>query len=148
MSGRSGPSAHRPFPQTVAAARLFHLEEHLAATRDKPFAGLLNVGEHAEHWTDSFSHGVLLRARYDERMEVDCRTGNKSVDICGNIEHQLHNSQRSSKWLDLQTLAYRNRLPMAGRKSPVVILFVLAICVTGCPTPRWVKFRADQSNTG
>ena len=37
---------------------------------------------------------------------------------------------------------------MAGRKSPVVILFALAICVTGCPTPRWVKFRADQSNTG
>src|SRR5207302_3640631 len=46
------------------------------------------------------------------------------------------------------TLTYRNRLPMAGRKSPVVILFALAICVTGCPTPRWVKFRADQTNTG
>ncbi len=37
---------------------------------------------------------------------------------------------------------------MAGHKSRLVIVFALAICVTGCPTPRWVKFRADQSNTG
>ena len=25
----------------------------------------------AGHWTDSFSHGELLRAGYDEKMEVD-----------------------------------------------------------------------------
>src|SRR6266511_3591892 len=37
---------------------------------------------------------------------------------------------------------------MAGHKSRLVIVFALAIRVTGCPTPRWVKFRADQSNTG
>jgi len=37
---------------------------------------------------------------------------------------------------------------VAGHKSPLVIIFALAICVTGCPTPRGVKFRADQSNTG
>jgi hypothetical protein len=45
----------------------------LAATRDKPFAGPLNVRDAAEHWTDSFSHGELLRTGYDERLEVDPR---------------------------------------------------------------------------
>ncbi len=37
---------------------------------------------------------------------------------------------------------------MAGNKRQLVIVFALAICVTGCPTPRGVKLRADQSNTG
>ena len=37
---------------------------------------------------------------------------------------------------------------MAGHKSPAVIIFALAFCVTGCPTPRGVKSRADRSNTG
>ena len=37
---------------------------------------------------------------------------------------------------------------MAGHKSRLVVVFALAICGTGCPTPRSVKFRADQSNTG
>jgi outer membrane protein assembly factor BamB len=37
---------------------------------------------------------------------------------------------------------------MAGHKSPLFIIFALAICSTGCPTPRGAKFGADQSNTG
>jgi len=37
---------------------------------------------------------------------------------------------------------------MAGPKRPMVIIVALAICLTGCATPRWMKFRADQSNTG
>ena len=37
---------------------------------------------------------------------------------------------------------------MAGHKSPSVIIFALAICVTGCPTPRGVKSRPDHSNAG
>src|SRR5947207_1408948 len=37
---------------------------------------------------------------------------------------------------------------MAGEKSPLAIICALTICATGCPAPRWVKFRADQSNTG
>ena len=36
---------------------------------------------------------------------------------------------------------------MAGHKSSLAIIFALAICVTGCPTPRGVKSRADRSNT-
>ena len=42
----------------------------LADTQSKPFAGAANV-EQAEHWTDSISHGELLRAGVDERLEVD-----------------------------------------------------------------------------
>jgi Glycosyl hydrolase family 62 len=43
----------------------------LAATRDKPFASPVNVRDTGSHWTDSFSHGELLRDGYDERMDVD-----------------------------------------------------------------------------
>ena len=43
----------------------------LAATRDKPFAALSNVSDAGNHWTDSFSHGELLRAGNDESLEVD-----------------------------------------------------------------------------
>ena len=43
----------------------------LAATKEKPFASPANVRDGATHWTDSFSHGELLRAGYDEKMEVD-----------------------------------------------------------------------------
>jgi hypothetical protein len=43
----------------------------LAASREKPFASPINVRESAAHWTDSFSHGELLRVGYDERLEVD-----------------------------------------------------------------------------
>jgi hypothetical protein len=45
----------------------------LAATREKPFASPVNVKDTATHWTDSFSHGELLRAGYDERLEVNPR---------------------------------------------------------------------------
>jgi hypothetical protein len=45
--------------------------EELAATHERPFASLLNVKDSAEHWTDSFSHGELLRDSYDERLVVD-----------------------------------------------------------------------------
>jgi hypothetical protein len=43
----------------------------LADSREKPFAGAVNVRDTAEHWTDSFSHGELLRDGYDEKLEVD-----------------------------------------------------------------------------
>ncbi|MBN1817450.1 MAG: hypothetical protein JW828_08815 [Sedimentisphaerales bacterium] len=42
----------------------------LAATREKPFASPVNTRQ-AEHWTDSFSHGELIRAGYDETLTVD-----------------------------------------------------------------------------
>jgi len=42
----------------------------LAATKEKPFAAISNVKDTAAHWTDSISHGELLRTGYDEKMEV------------------------------------------------------------------------------
>ena len=43
----------------------------LAATREKPFASPVNCRGTTEHWTDSFSHGELLREGIDEKLEVD-----------------------------------------------------------------------------
>ncbi len=45
----------------------------LADTREKPFASPLNVRQPAGHWTDSFSHGELLRDGCDEQYAVDPR---------------------------------------------------------------------------
>jgi hypothetical protein len=45
--------------------------EPLAATKDRAFASMRNVEHPAERWTDSISHGELLRAGHDERLEVD-----------------------------------------------------------------------------
>jgi len=43
----------------------------LADSQEKPFARPVNVRDASPHWTDSFSHGELLRAGYDEKLEVD-----------------------------------------------------------------------------
>lgn len=43
----------------------------LAASEDKPFAGRANTVDAGAHWTDSFSHGELLRDGYDEKLFVD-----------------------------------------------------------------------------
>jgi hypothetical protein len=43
----------------------------LAATSDKPFASPTNVCIGGKPWADSFSHGELLRAGYDQQLEVD-----------------------------------------------------------------------------
>jgi hypothetical protein len=43
----------------------------LAATRDESFASLANVEQAAGHWTDSISHGELLRSGVNERLEID-----------------------------------------------------------------------------
>ena len=42
----------------------------LAASRDKPFAAISNV-EQKQRWTDSISHGELLRSGRDQQLEVD-----------------------------------------------------------------------------
>jgi Glycosyl hydrolase family 62 len=61
----------RRYYKAYLADRLDGEWRPLAATRDKPFASPLNVRDVGDHWTDSFSHGELLRAGYDERLEVD-----------------------------------------------------------------------------
>ncbi len=43
----------------------------LAATKNKPFAGPINTIDTATHWTDSFSHGELIRDGYDQTLTVD-----------------------------------------------------------------------------
>ena len=43
----------------------------LAATHEKCFASMANTRPVGQRWTDSISHGELLRAGYDERLEVD-----------------------------------------------------------------------------
>ena len=43
----------------------------LAVTKQKPFASLSNVRETGPHWTDSFSHGELIRDGFDETLAVD-----------------------------------------------------------------------------
>jgi len=43
----------------------------LAATQRLPFASALNVRHRGPYWTESFSHGELLRAGYDEHLEVN-----------------------------------------------------------------------------
>lgn len=43
----------------------------LAATKDQAFASMRNVEQPASRWTDAISHGELLRAGVDERLEVD-----------------------------------------------------------------------------
>lgn len=43
----------------------------LAADRDRAFASMANVVASGDRWTDSISHGELIRTGYDQRLEVD-----------------------------------------------------------------------------
>ncbi|MEK7686200.1 MAG: non-reducing end alpha-L-arabinofuranosidase family hydrolase [Verrucomicrobiota bacterium] len=43
----------------------------LADTREKPFASPINVRDTGLDWTDSFSHGELLRSGCNENLEID-----------------------------------------------------------------------------
>jgi hypothetical protein len=45
--------------------------EPLAATKEEAFASMKNVEQPAGRWTDSISHGELLRTNYDETPTVD-----------------------------------------------------------------------------
>jgi len=61
----------RRYYKAYLADRLDAEWKPLAATKEKPFASTVNVQSPASKWTDSFSHGELLRTGYDEKMEVD-----------------------------------------------------------------------------
>jgi len=43
----------------------------LADTKENTFASMANTQPEGKRWTDSISHGELLRAGFDERLEVD-----------------------------------------------------------------------------
>ena len=64
-------AGNRRYYKAYIADRLDGEWKPLAATRQKPFASAANVRETAAHWTDSISHGELLRSGFDEHMEVD-----------------------------------------------------------------------------
>ncbi len=68
--GKSGGRGHRYYKAYIAD-QLDGEWKELAASANKPFAGSINVRVAKPNWTDSFSHGELLRAGYDERLEVD-----------------------------------------------------------------------------
>jgi hypothetical protein len=43
----------------------------LAITEANPFVGPTNVQNRSAHWTDTFSHGELLREGFDETLALD-----------------------------------------------------------------------------
>jgi hypothetical protein len=53
------------------AGRLEGPWKPLADTKDKTFASMANTQPDGARWTDSISHGELLRAGVDQRLEVD-----------------------------------------------------------------------------
>lgn len=68
--GRSGDRGRRYFKAFVADS-LRGSWTPLAATSESPLAGAINVDMTGEPWTDSISHGELVRAGSDEHLEVD-----------------------------------------------------------------------------
>ncbi len=62
---------NRRYYKAYLADRLDGPWKPLAATKEKPFASPVNVKDSGRHWTDSFSHGELLRSGYDQNLEVD-----------------------------------------------------------------------------
>jgi len=63
--------AGRRYYKAYLADRLDGEWKPLATTKEKPFAGPINVRDSGPHWTDSFSHGELLRDGFDQNLEVD-----------------------------------------------------------------------------
>ena len=61
----------RRYYKAYVADRLDGQWKPLADTLKKPFAAPGNVEFAGEKWTDSFSHGELLRSGCDEKLEVD-----------------------------------------------------------------------------
>jgi hypothetical protein len=61
----------RRYYKAYTADRLDGTWEPLTASKQKPFAGPVNVRDTAAHWTDSFSHGELIRSGFNEHLEVD-----------------------------------------------------------------------------
>jgi hypothetical protein len=57
--------------KAYVADRLDGAWRPLAATKENSFASLRNVRQPAGRWTDSISHGELLRHGVDERLEVE-----------------------------------------------------------------------------
>lgn len=61
----------RRYYKAYLADRLDGEWKPLADTLEMPFAGMANTRFEGEKWTDSFSHGELLRDGYDQSLEID-----------------------------------------------------------------------------
>ena len=61
----------RRYYKAFLADRLDGEWRPLAAEKDMPFASSSNVRQTGPRWTDSISHGELLRDGVDEKLEVD-----------------------------------------------------------------------------
>ena len=59
------------YQKAYVADRLDGEWKAVAGEKDKCFASMQNVKQPGDRWTDSISHGELLRAGYDEKLEVD-----------------------------------------------------------------------------
>jgi hypothetical protein len=68
--GQGSGGDRRRYHKAYIADRLEGPWSGLADSREKPFAALSNVRQEKE-WTANVSHGELLRAGVDARMEVD-----------------------------------------------------------------------------
>ncbi|MBI2299540.1 MAG: hypothetical protein HYU66_11465 [Armatimonadetes bacterium] len=64
-------AGERRYYKAYLADRLDGAWMPLCDTLEQPFAGVANVRDTAEHWTDSFSHGELLRDGHDQELVVD-----------------------------------------------------------------------------
>ena len=64
-------ATRRRYYKAYLADRLDGRWSPLAVTNQKPFAGPNNVRDRGSHWTDSFSHGELIRDGFDETLTVD-----------------------------------------------------------------------------
>ncbi|MGC8885954.1 MAG: non-reducing end alpha-L-arabinofuranosidase family hydrolase [Verrucomicrobiia bacterium] len=63
-------NAGRRYYKAYTATTLDGQWKPLADSLTKPFAGVVNTTDTALHWTDSFSHGEILRVGYDEKLEI------------------------------------------------------------------------------
>jgi len=70
IEAQNGPGGWRHYHAYLADA-LDGAWQPLAASEDNRFAGTDNITFAGERWTDSISHGELIRAGYDETLEVD-----------------------------------------------------------------------------
>ncbi len=61
----------RRYYKSYEAGRLDGAWTPLAAPRERPFASPVNIEFGGTRWTDSFSHGELIRDGYDETLTVD-----------------------------------------------------------------------------
>lgn len=63
----------RRYYKAYVADRLDGDWQPLAASRENPLAALANIQFQGTPWAESISHGELLRAGYDEKLEIDPR---------------------------------------------------------------------------